>query len=174
MGKYWTHINLPGWETSIPNIRKEFIPTLPPNVFWNFLDLQRFKEVAPEMVEAFAKGGFEIQKVSIVQARGKANIHIDSGPAIARINVPLLNCRHSFTSFYKTNAQPKLMETNVKFGHLRAEDCRIVDSVELRQPTVLRISAPHGVTCAPDAGHIRYSLTFNVTPDPVSLLQPLT
>jgi hypothetical protein len=175
MTKYWKHIELPGWEKSVDDINKVFLPRLPAQVFWNFLPTREFLYTAVDMVRALAQCGFTIKQASIIQASGHGTIHVDDvkGSNIeARINVPLLNCENSVTAFYETQSPLVMRATNVKFLVPDQQACLMVDAVTLTQPTVLRISAPHSVICR--SANKRYSLTLHVSPDPVKLLQPLT
>lgn len=173
MTKYWARVYIPGWDASVEAINQAFFHTLSPSVSWNYLPMSRFFEVADKTVSAFAAAGFTIESASIVQIKGRGLIHVDDVSDIeARINIPLLNCDQSFTTFYETTDKtPVTYQTHVKFYVPDETKCRMVDAVVLSQPTVLRVSEPHRVICRTTAP--RCSLTLRVSPDPVYLLQPL-
>lgn len=96
--------------------------------------------------------------------------HIDDQEAIARVNIPLLNCEGTSTIFYD-NVQTKtlLLPTGAPYHVVTNTDYCEVDRVEINSPTIIRISVPHSIVMN-EARAPRLTLTLTLTPDISDLL----
>jgi hypothetical protein len=88
----------------------------------------------------------------------------------ARINLPIFNCRDTYTAFY-TNVQ-----TNRRFQSNGEEYNAVINSdyiettrVEILEPTLLRVSEPHAVLVDKARNYPRVTLTVKCDPDAVTL-----
>ena len=139
------------------------------------LDLDEFKKYCPKLDMGFSRYNlvcnfavaFVMNKTSDVQ------IHIDSGKTEARINIPIINTENTFTRFYTGGSYKKHnnSKTNVTAKVLsNIQNLKLVDSVEIIQPTVLRVNEPHNVLKNNDKfPRITLSLGFDI--DPIFLLE---
>jgi hypothetical protein len=110
----------------------------------------------------------EINEIALLTMNGpKTSIHIDHTVDLnrdvkARLNIPLMNCEGSYTAFYNFTPEEfnqfKLSSVNRTYGdHVSKGTTKWWDfddsvakpatKVELIQPTILRTSYPHSVTC---------------------------
>jgi hypothetical protein len=98
-------------------------------------------------------------------------VHIDAGNNQARINIPLENCKNTFTEFYKGGDAIAYINpiTGVQATRIDGPTLRIVARVEIDQATVIRVKAPHLVRM--DEAHApRVTLTLGFDQDVVFLL----
>ena len=146
---------------------------------FNHLDLKSYLEYVPEVEQAFAKYNLKCRMaVAYVMWENDTPIHKDTcarynnDGRLARINLPVLNCEGTLTSFYSnadfylykepTRGQPSYRIRN-------PQDLKFEGSVEIDKATVMRISEAHQPVMNLDrAPRITLSLGFNR--DPVFLL----
>ncbi len=96
--------------------------------------------------------------------------HIDYQEAVARVNIPILNCENTSTIFYD-NVQTKtlILPTGAPYHAVTNSDYYEVDRVEVNEPTILRISAPHSIVMNEQKAP-RLTLTLMLDPDIGELL----
>jgi hypothetical protein len=151
------------------------------NTFWNPLypeymdDFLEKNDLFTKNIEKFGT----IRQVSVlILNRDSSSLHIDADfhrGVQARLNIPLLNCGGSITSFfdikilreYKSIIHP----TNfTESWHTSIRNIiKPVCSVELIRPTILRTSSPHTVFCR-TCQYPRISLTLSFEKDIVTQL----
>jgi len=147
--------------------------------FWNPVLIEDVNTYFPELVESTCQFG-QINEVSILVIESHSTtLHIDhtvglNHGVMARLNIPLLNCEGSCTSFF--NISQKDYDTHqttlggTKYWTNEQRDTFIpVTSVELVQPTILRTSTPHAVFCK-SCKFPRMALTVSFKDDIVRLL----
>ena len=175
--KYWQRIKIE-YEKEIRERTLELITK-----HSNILDQSQFKgsfiPMPPEFVKfntainrAFESYGRECVEAGVYLMWNNLDAipHIDYQNAIARVNIPLLNCEGASTIFYD-NVQTKtlLLPTGAPYHAVINTDYREIDRVEIDSPTILRISAPHSVIMN-EARAPRLTLTLMLTPDIGDLL----
>jgi hypothetical protein len=99
-------------------------------------------------------------------------VHIDNGNNQARINIPLENCKNTFTRFYKGGTPLSYVNeiTGTIATRFIGPGITLVDQVEIDQATVVRIKAPHSVMMDEDHAP-RVTLTLGFDRDPGFLLE---
>lgn len=147
---------------------------------WYNLDLAELKQACPELQLAFDKYDLKIYLAAayVMYKSSHSVMHSDIYPLNARINIPLLNCKGTFTTFYTSNYPPikNLDPTKglkkAAFGNSVPPDAivKLVDKVELTQATVLRTKALHNVEISENNPVPRITLTLGFNKDPVYLL----
>jgi len=78
-----------------------------------------------------------------------SNIHKDATPHDSRrIIIPVMNCEHSFTRFYKTE-QDFILTANRNgipyYGDINPDLCTFVEECRLDRPIVIKPKEPHNV-----------------------------
>ena len=99
----------------------------------------------------------------------QGNLHSDNSNLQARINIPILNCRNSYTEYYTVSKTR--FYTNDRYTVKLPEDdaiVELVDRVELTCPTVIRVNEFHKITLGDLTPRI--SLTISFDRDPIYLL----
>jgi hypothetical protein len=139
----------------------------------NFPELVAY---CPELLTAFNQYDIVCTYAAAFVTYRNADIlvHIDDGNDQARINIPLENCKNTFTGFYK-GGMP-LSYVNKTTGTIATRfigpGITLIDQVEIDQATVIRVKAPHSVKM--DEDHFpRVTITIGFDRDPVFLLDEL-
>ena len=144
--------------------------------FWNELDLKKLDEQVPELGQSvYSALGTKIWLAAVLVLRKEqTNLHTDhtlgQRGQKARLNLPLLNCEKSQTVFYDAGDQPPVAINafdNTKVWRW-GSNFPVLTRVVLSEPTILRVSALHGVhsfTTAP-----RIALTLNLERDAAEFL----
>ena len=139
--------------------------------YW--LPWTEYSEYCPEILTAFSRYGLEpIGAATITFNTYKPSIHIDDVFHECRINLPVLNCEGSATEFYEGGEfiAAHTVEKKSPYYVLDPTSSPVkVDEVEIIQPTVIRVRAPHCVRTNPETLP-RISLSVAFTVDPVFLL----
>ena len=139
--------------------------------YW--LDTAKLLDECPEINKSFSKFGLTCNyaAVYITYKKSDATIHVDDYHHKARINIPLLNCKGSFTNFYSNVKFEKVFNEQTKIPHLRVTntDYKLEDRVEIDQPTVILTSEAHMVDMN-IAVPPRITLTLGFDKDPVFLI----
>ena len=144
-----------------------------PKASWYNLTIDSLKNVCPEIELAFQKYDLNIYMAAIFimyHPRHSA-VHTDAYPDQARINLPLMNCKNTYTNFYKSDKEP--IERIIPLSgetYFTVDDYTLVDRVEITQATVLRTKALHHVDMPLDNPVPRITLTLGFDKDPVYLL----
>jgi hypothetical protein len=140
--------------------------------FINLQHLGYFREV-PEVSEAFYSHGLAIEDANIylMYKNSDSMPHKDYTDSIARVNIPILNCEGTWTTFYE-NVQSKrlVLPTGAPFYATTNRDYVEVDRVETNQPTIVRISEGHNVIMD-ETRSPRIMLTLSFNPDAGLLLE---
>jgi len=182
--RYWRYIDLGDHEL----IASKVLTFIGPRVdletcpFWTLLHLDELKQHVPELFAEVRRIGTEVHSATLLTLRSDSStLHIDHPTGTqkgveARVNLPILNTAGSTTAFFEmTPQQWALSGVNPhngtrywNFRHLY----KPVTTVEVNQPTVLRISAPHTVYCI---GNLfpRLTLSIALKPDAVQLLDAI-
>jgi hypothetical protein len=136
----------------------------------NFLELT---EACPELLTAFNRYSIVCTYASafVTYFNKDIVIHTDAGHDQARINIPLENCKNTFTKFYQGGEPLEYVNkiTGTTATILTGSGITLVDQVEIDQATIVRVKAPHSVIM--DESHApRVTLTLGFDRDPVFLL----
>ena len=100
-------------------------------------------------------------------------IHTDISPKQARINLPILNTKGTYTRFFTTckvvpwpNSLP-----GTEFGIVINRDYVEVDAIEMTKTTVMRVQEPHMVQIYEGSILPRVTITLGFDIDPVYLIE---
>jgi hypothetical protein len=145
-----------------------------PKASWYNLNLASLIKECPEIILAFKK--YDLKPIMaaayIMYDPAHTSIHVDSWVFQARINLPLLNCKNTYTNFYESkselvkwiNPDSGLVSYNIQ------GDCTLVDRVEIEQATIIRTKVLHSVDLPIGNPVPRITLTLGFNKDPVFLL----
>lgn len=181
--KYWKKIKLKNLDI-IQQKANLFIEKERDKIGDHFLELQNmvpvflfdhteFREQCPEIDEAFEELGFKIKFIIayIMLSDYEGAIHIDSGADRARVNIPIANCEGSTTSFYSNvKFEQEIFNNGAVYYKVVNTDYKVESEVTVDEPTVLRISKPHGIKLAAGIPTPRVTFSVGLDPDPVILL----
>lgn len=174
------HIDLPGWEEVSSSVLKW---TLENTDFctnkkyrgWTSIRTQKLLEEVPEINELFEVAGFKITNISFFLRNNclTSPPHSHVGDDLARINIPILNCKGTFTKFYESteieelvyNAQGSPLTQLPSFNNVKE-----IASCEINVPTVLSVKTLHSVIIPPGTVFPRIMISVKVDPDPIYLL----
>lgn len=137
----------------------------------NKLIQQDLFNACPAVVNVLAPYGLTCTEAYafVMYSQASCSIHSDAIPHKARLNIPILNCEGTVTRFYE--CQKELQIVHGKGGKaLNYFDCKEVASVEVVQPTLLRVAMPHYVSLVPGQQLPRITLSLSFDKDPVFLL----
>ena len=160
--------------------------------FHNINDNKRLLSTIPELQSAFDKYNLVIHKIAFYVADSptidyvpadqplknrmhtvRNPIHTDLCRHEARINLPILNTKGTYTRFF-TNCVVKPWInpiTRSPFQVVANTDYIEVDAIEIIKPTVLRVQEPHMVQIYEGSLLPRITLTIEFYTDPVYLLE---
>jgi len=139
------------------------------------LNISEFKQHCPKLDAGFARYGLTCNWIVayVMKENRHSPIHVDGYPQLARINLPLLNCKGTRTMFYsggEFNKRTHNDKTSIGAWLLSGtNEFKIAGSVEIDSPTVLLVNEPHSVIISKDVPRITLSLGFDK--DPVFLLE---
>ena len=176
--EYQKRFNLPGWEKVSDQVL-EYITNstdiLQKQLFWNTLHQDIHPELFNLVSPLFDGTGLTIKGLAIiVVATDFAPPHQDAlndnWPNRARINIPILNCSDTRTTFFSANKwEPEFIGHPAAYIH-KIENLKIEDYVEVTEPTLLRVDEIHGIISF-NKNKPRVTLTCFVDPDPINLLK---
>lgn len=185
--KYWKTVELGDFKTyrhDVLDYFKKFNSHFEHiNLFWHPLREEYTKKFLKKipLLDLGCKPFGPINEITIliISKVCKSSLHVDhtthrNAGVKARINVPILNCEGSLTSFFElTEEQFKQSKVNSAGSRHWPESFRTsiepVTSVSLIQPTILRTSTPHTVFTE-DCNLPRVSMTISFTEDVVKYL----
>ena len=160
--------------TYIKTIDKAYNRLLP-MASWYDLSLMKLIKECPEIVLAFKK--YKLQPVMaaayVMYDTTHTSIHVDAFNAQARINLPLLNCKNTYTNFYKSENEPIewINPDSGAVSYKAVGDYTLVDRVEIKQATIIRTKVLHSVDLPIGNPVPRITLTLGFDKDPVYLLE---
>lgn len=172
--KYWKRVALDGFEQLKPKLLSYVFESVDVErcQFWNQLDVQALPEL-----QSMIQRTLDVQILAVaalVLRQRTSNLHIDHTRGQfghkARLNLPLLNCEKSQTVFYDVGDTPHWKVSQGDGTKVwRWGSYPRLTSFTLTDPTVIRVSAVHGLhsfTTEP-----RIALTLNLEKDAVTLLE---
>lgn len=187
--RYFKYIDIDNYQSIIEKSRKFVLEKYlsSQKSTFSILDWITYIKYCPEILTAFSKHGLIPYSGYIYSIFDKysAPIHVDvinkKRPYKCRINIPIYNCEHSRTFYYRQINNPKVLEKfsphfhNAGFtSYIKYEDddptLEKVDEVVVDRPTIMRVQEPHRVVI--DQNYLpRVVLTFRMNIDPVYLLE---
>lgn len=120
--------------------------------------------------------GLKVQKFVLIQAAPFANgrIHTDWRPTDyghqLALQIPLVNCENSITSFWSSNYTPPTQYTDngYPYNHYIADRCTKITEFCLTKPAIFRTDIPHSVN---NSSHIvRKAISVRFLEDPWHLV----
>ena len=115
---------------------------------WNNVKLSQISYILPDLFKMLEPLNVIPRNVSFLISYGDNGvIHRDYGDQNRRILLPILNCEHSVTRFYKSN-QPHILKVHANgvpyYGVEYPELCEVVDEYQLTKPVTIR---PYELHC---------------------------
>jgi hypothetical protein len=143
------------------------------NFYW--LDFSKYRLAVPEIEVAFDEYNLKCTAAAahVMYHPSHSGMHSDNIINRSRINLPLLNCKNTFTNFYSgCNVESWHNKDNGLIGYIVTNENEAIleDSIELKQATVFRVSEPHTIKFAETNPVPRISLTLSFDTNPVYLL----
>ena len=122
--------------------------------FWNQIDTKDFLLESTTLIDYCLTKNLIIREVAmlVVQNRYTVPLHIDHGPVVAKIDFPIQNCLGTRTEWYNMSEQ-------------------LLDSVEMKVPTVFNSTVPHRVVCDDSAKFPRIVLSCMFLREPTQYLE---
>ena len=122
--------------------------------FWNQIDTKDFLLESTTLIDYCLTKNLIIREVAmlVVQNRYTVPLHIDHGPVVAKIDFPIQNCLGTRTEWYNMSEQ-------------------LLDSVEMKVPTVFNSTVPHRVVCDDSAKFPRVVLSCMFQREPTQYLE---
>ena len=122
--------------------------------FWNQIDTKDFLLESTTLIDYCLTKNLIIREVAmlVVQNRYTVPLHIDHGPVVAKIDFPIQNCLGTRTEWYNMSEQ-------------------LLDSVEMKVPTVFNSTVPHRVVCDDSAKFPRIVLSCMFLREPTQNLE---
>ena len=122
--------------------------------FWNQIDTKDFLLESTTLIDYCLTKNLIIREVAmlVVQNRYTVPLHIDHGPVVAKINFPIQNCLGTRTEWYNMSEQ-------------------LLDSIEMKVPTVFNSTVPHRVVCDDSAKFPRVVLSCMFQREPTQYLE---
>ena len=146
------------------------------NATYYILDINEFKKFCPKLDLAFSRYKIVCDFVVAFVMKTNSNVplHIDNyQKGNARINIPILNTKGTYTRFYTGGTFKEVVNPITKVPALTLKNIdglKRVDSVEIDQATVIRVNEPHDVFMD-IKNSPRITLTLGFDKDPVFLLE---
>lgn len=174
------HIELPGWEQVAESVLEWTIKntdfcTNKKYRGWTLIHTQKLLGEVPEINELFEAAGFKITNISFFLRNNclTSPPHSHVNDDLARINIPILNCKGTFTKFYESSEDQKIVYNGqgAPLSQLSSlENVKEIASCEISVPTVLSVNTLHSVIVPPGSVLPRIMISVKVSPDPVYLL----
>lgn len=179
--RYYRRLEIANLET-LTRKALEFVKARP-NVFYRKqginlirLPIEEFKAACPEVQEFASPLGLTLTDALtfVLWHPSQCGIHRDSWRHKARINIPLLNGKGTYTYFYDN---VETIETRNAAGSIvvvaKDQSTPHVDFVETTSPIVLRVQELHNVMLPYNNPVPRITLSLGFDIDPVFLLDDL-
>ena len=135
--------------------------------------VDELQSVVPELTAQFDKNNliYDIGRVFVTAANSNLPIHLDGNDVVKKdlaLNWPLWNSSQGVMSWYKVINDNQLMASNSYYStHIpiyQKEDCELVDSLIMTEPTWVKIGVPHDVVNQSDVNRIIISFRFRPEP----------
>ena len=146
------------------------------NATYYILDINEFKEFCPKLDLAFLRYGIvcDFAVAFVMKTNSDSPLHVDNySKGDARINIPILNTKGTYTRFYTGGTFKEIVNPITKVPALRLKNIdglKRVDSVEIDQATIIRVNEPHDILMDTNNSP-RITLTLGFDKDPVFLLE---
>jgi hypothetical protein len=142
---------------------------------WYILNTEEVTDSCPELQQSFSKMNLDINYVAaiVMMEEKDIRVHTDNWNQDARINIPLLNCKNTFTKFYSNIKTEDLYNPStglISKTVVNLDEIVYECGLELRKATVLRSNEGHHITLPSSNPVPRISLTIGFVQDPVYLL----
>jgi hypothetical protein len=146
------------------------------NATYYILDINEFKQFCPKLDLAFSRYNIicDFAVAFVMKTNRDSPLHIDNYTrGDARINIPILNTKGTYTRFYTGGIFKEIINPITKVPALTLKNIdglQRVDSVEIDQATVIRVNEPHDIFMDVNNSP-RITLTLCFDKDPVFLLE---
>lgn len=144
-----------------------------PKNFARAVYFDELKNLVPELVEQFDQKNliYDIGRVFVTVAQTDLPIHVDGSDTVQKdiaLNWPVWNSHKGVMSWYIASDDSQLVGSNPYYStyipYYRNEDCTLVDSYIINEPTWVKIGVPHGVKNLLDANRVVISFRFRPEP----------
>ena len=120
--------------------------------FWNKIDSKLFLLQNPTLVKFCLDKKLSIREVAVLITTNDVTLHVDEGPVVAKLNVPLKNTKDTFTEWYEVPEINDIVSVESPFGNpfldlqnVDLNKCKKINEVELVAPVIFNSSIPHRV-----------------------------
>lgn len=147
---------------------------------WHKADTPEFLGACAPLVRWTRELGLRIREVAFTVSHSGTvvNPHIDEAPVLAKVNVPILNTRHTYNRWYDVPQQvmqdPRHRRTN-SFGRsyhsFQGVALRQVDELELTSPAVFNSARAHDIAFTERSTYPRVVLTCMFHDEPKKFLE---
>lgn len=115
------------------------------------IDMHSWMQRIPLLVQDLGELGLYDGWVatSLVLTYTRIPIHKDHAAEFDfSLNLPIINTENTYTCFYEASEPPetRILPNGIPYDAYDESKCRLVDKVEILQPTLLNVKVPHGVT----------------------------
>ncbi len=145
---------------------------LDPNTktYWNKINTVDLVRHVPALMEYFKTLNLKLREVAVLVANENVPgipLHVDEGPLITKINIPILNTKNVFTSWRdippsvidQLPTMKNAFQVSVPdFTHVDHTQYPLLAEIELTQPIVFNSSIPHMVKVTEDTVYPRIVL----------------
>jgi len=130
---------------------------------WHKSDTGAYMARRPTVANWFHSMGWKIREISftVMTEMKDIGLHVDEGPIVAKVNIPILNTANTFNRWFKIQAdamQDVKYEKINEFGSLYKDFSQLPTSLldpvgeyELLKPVVFNSAMPHSVHLNSDA-----------------------
>jgi len=146
--------------------------------FWNKIESKVFLLQNPTLVKFCLDRKLSIREVAVLVTSIDQSLHVDEGPVVAKLNVPLLNTKDTFTEWYDVPDIQSVSPVDSPFGnaYLDLKDvdlttCQKISEVEMINPVIFNSTIPHRVKVNPTASLPRVVLSCMFFKEPIHYLQ---
>jgi hypothetical protein len=169
--EYWRYIPIKDLST----IQAKTIDYLTKNphtitTTFNPLPFEQYTRAVPEILTAIEGHAPRQINVYFMQDNRQGAAHKDQFSAPFRINIPIANCKDTWTCFYrlKDNIKGgvrKQLPNGEYYEHYPEEHIELVSKVEINTATIIRTQAIHSITMV-ESRTPRITLTMTMHPTP--------
>lgn len=162
-------------------IRSKNPAVLHSNQLWNKINTSDLVRCCPSLAEYCTSLNLKIREVAltIINKKHDADLHIDELPITAKINIPILNTRHSFNRWYEipetllASTSPIINDFGKKyyvFKNVDYNNLKLLGQVELLTPVVFNSQIAHNIVLENNCVFPRIVLACTFFKEPVHFL----
>lgn len=166
---------------TIDFVNKNYPDILKHRSLWHKTDTKKYLKECRELTKWCSSLKLLIREISftVLIESTDVHIHVDELPVIAKINVPIMNTKHTINEWYEIPSKDYEQHKQVNefgkyyynFKDYDLKQASLLGQYELTQPIVFNSQIPHNVKTLPDAKFPRLVLSVMFHHDPINFLQ---